>query len=354
MKLWLFFLASLGTLAVTSALRVGPVRLPHNNRFINYTKGASPDNSLLECVHQLDEEEQVATVSWMLWDAGNIVGSFDWHTADPAAATGKLEGVVALDRDDGSLELLDLRHDLSGEYSCAVTLTNGKSIEAGKWEVLVVESISQLSALHRSLSGCTYSSNFSTLATFPKPTVRAGLYSESLGGFYKEIPEAQWLVQKYDNGSYTYSYSNVAFELNADTPVDVSFYVTVGVMKNDSNYIPISSAMDKHIILHQLGCPEPRVEAYQHVEYHRDTITCRGEHKEAEAIVTCKEGFKADGDVEEVLIRCDEITLMWVLENGTPAKREHLQCVIDGASSTASVSTALLCVALVFQKFLLP
>lgn len=41
---------------------------------------------------------------------------------------------------------------------------------------------------------------------------------------------------------------SVCLQLDADTPMDVSFYVTVGVMKDDSNYVPISSAMDKHII----------------------------------------------------------------------------------------------------------
>ncbi|MPC25659.1 hypothetical protein E2C01_018781 [Portunus trituberculatus] len=247
--------------AVTSALRMGLVHLPHDNRYINYTKGASPDNSLLECVHHLDEEEQVATVSWTLWDTMNTVGTFEWHSADPeagrrsidaflcgAVATGKLEGVVALGRDDGFLELLDLRYDLSGEYSCAVTLTNGKRVETAKWEVLIVESRSHLSILHRSLSECTYTTSYSTLAMFPKPSVRAGLYSESLGGFYKELPASQWRVEAYENGSFTHSYNQVSFELDAKTPMDVSFYVTVGIMKSDSNYIPVSSAMDKHII----------------------------------------------------------------------------------------------------------
>lgn len=355
MKLWQFLLTSLGTLAVTSALRVGPVRLAHNNRFINYTKGASPDNSLLECVHHLEEGEQLAKVSWKLWDEDTVVGTFTWHSEDPdaAEATGKLSGMVALERDDGNLELSHLSYDLSGEYSCAVTLTDDKTVETAKWEVLVVESVSHLSILHHSHSGCTYSTNYSTLAMFPEPTVRAGLYSESLGGFYKEMPQAQWHVKRFDNGSFIYSYDHISFELDSDTPIDVSFYVTVGVMKDDRNYIPISSAMDKHIILHHLGCPEPRGEAYQHMEFHRDTITCRGEHKEAEATVTCKEGFKPDSEVAEVLIRCDEETFTWVLENGEPAKREHLKCVIDNSASTAPVSAALLCVALVFQKFLL-
>lgn len=66
-----------------------------------------------------------------------------------AVATGNLEGVVALDRDDGSLQLLDLRYDLSGEYSCAVMLTNDKRYESAKWEVLIV-GMSVPSTLHSS------------------------------------------------------------------------------------------------------------------------------------------------------------------------------------------------------------
>ena len=43
-----------------------------------------------------------------------------------------------MERNDGSLELTDLRYDLSGEYSCSVTLTTNEKQEAAKWEVLVV------------------------------------------------------------------------------------------------------------------------------------------------------------------------------------------------------------------------
>lgn len=352
MKIWQFVLAGLATLAVTSALKVGPVRLVNNHRFINFTEGASPQNSLLECGHQLEGEETVTQISWKLWDSEIIVGSFDWEADGNTGAFGKLAGKVKLTREDGSLELTQLQYDLSGEYSCSVTVNTGDTEEAAKWEAIIIDSVSHLSTLHRSISDCTYTSSFSTLAMFPKPEVRAGLYSETLGGFYKEIPESQWLITDHENRSFTYAYQQVSFEFDAETPIDVSFRVTVGVMKADGNYIPVSYAEDKHIILHQLGCPEPRGTAYQHIDFHRDTITCRGEHKEAEATVTCKEGTHADGDVEAVLITCDEPTQTWVLEDGRPARREHLKCVVNGARSTASISAALLAVALAFQRFL--
>lgn len=45
-----------------------------------------------------------------------------------------------------------------------------------------------------------------------------------------------------------------------------------------------------------------------------------------QATVTCKEGYHADGPRDEVLVRCDESTHKWVLEDGTQAKTEHLGC----------------------------
>ena len=75
------------------------------------------------------------------------------------------------------------------------------------------DSISHLTSLHRTLSSCSYVSDYSTLAMFPKPVVRAGLYSEEMGGFYKEIAEFQWHTQSHPNGSVTYSYHSVSFEV---------------------------------------------------------------------------------------------------------------------------------------------
>lgn len=65
------------------------------------------------------------------------------HTAivkvgSPVAATGRLEGVVELNRDDGELELTKLRYDLAGDYLCGVELTNGQSKNSSKEQVLIV------------------------------------------------------------------------------------------------------------------------------------------------------------------------------------------------------------------------
>lgn len=54
------------------------------------------------------------------------------------AATGRLEGAVSLERTDGFLELTELRYDLAGYYSCAVTLTDGKRKEVAPFQTLIV------------------------------------------------------------------------------------------------------------------------------------------------------------------------------------------------------------------------
>lgn len=59
-------------------------------------------------------------------------------TAPSAAAGGRLEGVVDLNRNDGALQLTELRYDLSGEYSCRAVATNGEEAAAAPWEVLIL------------------------------------------------------------------------------------------------------------------------------------------------------------------------------------------------------------------------
>lgn len=78
---------------MASSLTVGPISLPHNNRFINFTKGASPDNSLLHCGYTLEGEEVVSRVTWDLRDNGEVVGTFVWHAETPA--TGLYEATTA-------------------------------------------------------------------------------------------------------------------------------------------------------------------------------------------------------------------------------------------------------------------
>lgn len=81
------------------------------------------------------------------------------------------------------------------------------------------DSVSHLSNLHATVTGCSYTSSYSTLAMFPEPSVRAGLYSVTKGDFYEEIPKTAWHIMKHDNGSVTYSYSDFAFEVG--TPGDL-------------------------------------------------------------------------------------------------------------------------------------
>ncbi|XP_050719622.1 uncharacterized protein LOC127000229 [Eriocheir sinensis] len=136
--MWQVDLAVLATLASSSALTVGPVTLANNNRFINFTKGASPDNSLLLCGFELGADEELLQVSWELRIDGASVGTFDWEAAGTNKAGGRLQGVVNLGRNDGALQLTELRYDLSGEYSCRAVASNGEEAATAPWEVLIV------------------------------------------------------------------------------------------------------------------------------------------------------------------------------------------------------------------------
>lgn len=59
-------------------------------------------------------------------------------TVPSAAAGGRLQGVVNLDRNDGALQLTELRYDLSGKYSCRAVASNGEEAATAPWEVLIV------------------------------------------------------------------------------------------------------------------------------------------------------------------------------------------------------------------------
>lgn len=76
------------------------------------------------------------------------------------------------------------------------------------------DSVAHLSKLHNSVKECSYTASYSTLAMFPEPEVRAGLYSVSSGGFYDEIPKTSWRTVNHENGSATYSFSDITFQVS--------------------------------------------------------------------------------------------------------------------------------------------
>lgn len=77
------------------------------------------------------------------------------------------------------------------------------------------DSVSHLSSLHATVKNCSYTTSYSTLAMFPEPEVRAGLYSAARSDFYMEIPKTAWQSQKHENGSWTQYYTDYTFQVRA-------------------------------------------------------------------------------------------------------------------------------------------
>lgn len=69
------------------------------------------------------------------------------------------------------------------------------------------------SASHSNEQTCELEESFSAYAVFPEPTVRAGMYSTTQGGFYDQVTGSQWHKQVYANGSVAYSFKDVHFKV---------------------------------------------------------------------------------------------------------------------------------------------
>ncbi|XP_045101781.1 uncharacterized protein LOC123498588 isoform X2 [Portunus trituberculatus] len=135
----LFFIHLTAFLGAASGLSVGPVRLCNEQRYLHYSTPPSENTSLIECPYQLTAEEEVKRVYWEMWDDAELMGTYNWDPVDGGKATGILEGVVEMTRDDGGLQLTKLRYDMAGDYLCGVELTNGQNKSSSKEEVLVVD-----------------------------------------------------------------------------------------------------------------------------------------------------------------------------------------------------------------------
>lgn len=60
---------------------------------------------------------------------------------------------------------------------------------------------------------CRSVNSFVSPTTYPEPTLRAGLYLEGSETFYNEISGRDWMKTVHSNGSITYSYDKVSFEV---------------------------------------------------------------------------------------------------------------------------------------------
>lgn len=331
MTLWILSLTILGAAA---GLEVGPVRLGNNRTHISYGLGPAANNSLLECPYQLSEGETLQQISWILWNGEEQVGTYEWLPSGEGSAEGLLKGVVNLSRDDGDLELTELRYDLGGFYSCAATLTDGHVEKADKWEALIIDLTASSSYLrgYDNLTACTYNASVGYSPTYPPPTVRTGMYSDQRGGFYDEVTSLEWLKIVYANKSIGYSFSDRIFKIDANTPNDAGFRSSLGVTKTDGTYIPLTSSISYSFLWSKEGCPWPNLQEHQMLDNILGRKTCRGQlvpgYFDSSFTVRCEKGYHAVGVVTYLEIVCNE-TFAWITEDGDEPRLEDLQCVID-------------------------
>ncbi|XP_068211672.1 uncharacterized protein [Palaemon carinicauda] len=325
------------TVGVTSGLQVGPVRL-RSKGYISYQKSASEDNSLIECPVVLRSSEELKEVSWNFTDAEDkVVGKYVWSATSGGNAEGLLEDVVRLDRTDGGLELLELRYDLAGFYSCSATTEEGETGDAAAWEVLIVDVTSNSPIASLGFKDeCEFESSFKMSAIYPQPTLHSGLYSDSLGGFVEEVSSIDWHKQMFQNGSYTYAHQNVIFKITEKTPHDVYFLNNVGISKRDSTYISLMSVESIYTEFKERGCHPVKTDAYQTVDYSNGGAkTCRKELRQPssgqlKATVRCMDGYKAAGDstYESMELTCNPKFWEWGVSNEHPSL-SHIKCIID-------------------------
>lgn len=331
------------TVGVVTGILVGPVKLANEDQYITYQFGPSKWNTTLDCPVHLQGAEELWKVSWEFASTFNEgKGSYVWENGRGGTAKGRLDGAVLVNRNDGSLELIQLQYDLAGFYSCSATTVDETTAETAKWELLVVDTTANIheEGLTPLDEYCKFKSFYKVCAIYPEPTVHSGLYSDTYGGFVEEVTAVDWYKQEYDNKSYAYSHNDVVFEVDADTPLDVYFLNSVGITKRDGSYIPLFSS---RVVMHKFeerGCPVLKARAYEKVVYNSDRKTCRGEIVPSSfgplsANVACTEGYKAYNDPKTINLTCKTETWEW-----TTTKRRSLNCMVDSAF-TESASLAM-------------
>nr|XP_053634688.1 uncharacterized protein LOC128690156 [Cherax quadricarinatus] len=281
MALFTFTISFLAMLSVTAGLSVGPIQLASNNSYISYKNGNSGNNSILVCPYTLLTNERVQSVSWIMWDDNNILGTYTWSPTSPETVGGVLMGVVNMSRSDANLQLTQLTYNLTGDYSCTVTLTTGQNASSQQWEVLIIDktddSISTIESYNQ--SQCSFNTSVNFFAVFPEPTVQAGLYSEGIEGYVSKVSKTQWVRTVYQNKSVSYSYSGVVFKIDQNVPYDAVFLVSVGVTKSDGTYISLASVESINPSWDNIpGCTPLYDVPNQEEVYETGKLACRNEY----------------------------------------------------------------------------
>lgn len=71
-----------------------------------------------------------------------------------------------------------------------------------------------ISSLSSSTPGCDFVASYNSPTMFPGPTLSAGMYSKSHGGYIQEVSSMQWLKVLYPNESMSYSFKNFTYTVS--------------------------------------------------------------------------------------------------------------------------------------------
>ncbi|XP_063610746.1 uncharacterized protein LOC134784585 [Penaeus indicus] len=305
-------------LGSVAGLEMKPLAIVNNRQYISYGLGPSENNTVLLCAYTLGEGQAVSGVLWEILKEEVSAGTFEWKPNAPATATGLLKNKVNLERDDSDLELTTLTYELSANYSCTVTADDGKTASA-RDEILIIDTTSNhiYETFLPSEATCSLNVSVRYFPVFPEPTVIAGLYSESLGKYFRKVNA--WVANRHSNGSVAYSFSNYVIKVDPSVPDDAVFRCDLGVTKANGTVISQSVATSYFYFKH--GCKVLPVGENQTVSYNTDDRTCYGEPYKTgrvEARVECAEGFASSGDVTSVTLVCDSVnatTHRWIPED---------------------------------------
>ncbi|ROT75176.1 hypothetical protein C7M84_006296 [Penaeus vannamei] len=290
-----------------AALEVEPLAIVDNLRYISFGLGPSENKSVLLCAYTLDEGQAVSGVLWEILKEEVAAGTFEWKPNAPATATGLLKDKVNLERDDSDLELTALTYDLSANYSCTVTADDGTTASA-KDEILIIDTTSNhiYEEFSPTEANCSIRVSVRYFPVFPAPTVAAGLYSESLGEYVKEVDP--WIAIRHPNGSVGYSFQDYDIKVDAGATDDTNFRCELGVRKANGTVIGLSKMTSHFYFKH--SCKVLPVGENQTVSYNTDGRTCYGEPYApgtTEARVACAEGFVSSGNVTSVTLVCESV-----------------------------------------------
>jgi len=327
-----------------ASLKVGPVTLRGTQKYINAGSRPSANVSRIYCHYTLDDDQEVSSVLWEILKEEHTAGTYEWSLDQDGnvtrTVTGLLEGSVYLHRDDGDLQLTEIRYDLGANYTCTVTTTDGTNGSARE-EVLVVDTITSSIdvKMYDYEANCSVIFSEKYYPVFPDPTVIGGLYSPSLDQYHELI---DWDAIHHQGGTVEYFTKDHVFKIDRDTPVDVMIKSSIGITKANGSYIGFGEG--GVYFYFSRSCDPLVVGENQTVTYSNDYETCYGEPLGG-AKVTCADGFKVNStEYSFITLRCrrqGHNDYQWEPSSYPGLMPEELYCVAGGTTATVSYTVSL-------------